>query len=83
MPSKVIKVPSRSGIRDLDLNLEAGKRLIKDYGKEKAEEYILRYFELKKTLTDSNRKYCPSPVNLASFEQNFSKIVMFFQKIYF
>lgn len=80
MPDKIISISNRNNFLEISSNLEAGKRLIEKYGREKVEQFIKLFFELKKEVSEDKRKYIPAVGNMEIFEEKLVKIFYFIEK---
>jgi hypothetical protein len=78
MPDNIIYVSTkRKDLKEVDLNMQAGKRMIKKYGKEKMELLIRLFFELKKEIPPDEKKYIIVIGNLFDLEQKLGKVFSF------
>jgi hypothetical protein len=80
MPDKIIYVSTkREDAKEVDMNIQSGKRMIKKYGKEKMELLVKLFFELKKEVPVDEKKYIIVVGNLFEFEQKLSKVFSFIE----
>lgn len=78
-PDKIIQVAGKKGIVEVDLNLEAGKRLIKKFGEDTVRGFIGYFFELRGKIAQDQRKYIPVVGNVASLEQKLPAVLNFIE----
>ncbi|MFZ2193162.1 MAG: hypothetical protein WAV31_02875 [Candidatus Moraniibacteriota bacterium] len=80
MPDNIIYVSTKKEeLKEVDLNIQAGKRMIKKYGKEKIELLIRLFFELKKEVPADKKKYIIVIGNLFDFEKKLGKVFSFIE----
>lgn len=74
MPDQVTQTTFKGQIKDVDLNYEAAKRLVKKYTLENAKNYIKLFFELRENVPKEEKKYIPGAGNIYMFERSLAKI---------
>jgi len=79
-PDNIIYVSTKKeDLKEVDMNIQSGKRMIKKYGKEKMELLIRLFFELKKEVPADEKKYTVAIGNLFDLEQKLGKVFSFIE----